>query len=36
MQAAAPRRAGVLSATARILHRARLQFHKNEAPQWLD
>jgi len=33
---AAPRRADVLAAKARILHRARLQFHSNEAPQWLD
>jgi hypothetical protein len=36
LQAAAPRRADVLSTKARILHRARLQFHSNEAPQWLD
>ena len=36
LRAAAPRRAGVLSAEARVLHRARLQFHTNEAPQWLD
>jgi hypothetical protein len=26
----------VLSAEARALHRARLRFHTNEAPQWLD
>lgn len=36
LRAAAPRRAGVLSAEARALHRARLRFHTNEAPQWLD
>lgn len=34
--AAAPRRAGVLTARARILRRSRLQFRPNEAPQWLD
>jgi hypothetical protein len=36
MLAAAPRRAGVLAADARILCRSRLQFRPNEAPQWLD
>ena len=36
LQAAAPRRAGVLSAEARILRRTRLQFQPNEAPRWLD
>jgi beta-galactosidase len=36
LQAAAPRRAGVLAAGARILRRARLHFRSNEAPQWLD
>ena len=36
LQAAAPRRAAIVSATARILHRSRLQFHSNKAPQWLD
>ena len=36
LQAAAPRRAAVLSAQARVLRRARLRFHPNEAPQWLD
>ncbi len=35
LEAAAPRRAGVLSAKARILHRACLQFRPNEEPQWL-
>ncbi len=34
--AAAPRRAGVLRAGARVLRRSRLQFRPNEAPQWLD
>ena len=36
LQAAAPHRAGVLSAQARVLRRARLRFQPNEAPQWLD
>lgn len=34
--AAAPRRAGVLAARARILRRFQLQFRPNEAPRWLD
>ncbi len=36
LRGAAPRRAAVLCAQARILRRARLQFQPNEAPQWLD
>ncbi len=36
LQAAAPHRAGVLSASAGVLRRARLQFQTNKAPQWLD
>lgn len=36
LDAASPRCAAILSATARVLHRARLQFRTNEVPQWLD
>lgn len=36
LQAASPRRAGVLAAHARVLRRSQLQFRSNEAPQWLD
>jgi len=36
LQAAAPQRAAVLSAEARVWQRARLQFHRDEAPTWLD
>ncbi len=36
LAAAAPHRAGVLGATARVLRRSRLKFQPNEAPQWLD
>jgi len=36
LRAAGTRRAGVLSASARVLRRTRLQFRPNEAPQWLD
>jgi hypothetical protein len=36
LEAAAPHRAGVLSARARILRRTRLQFSSNEVPRWLD
>ena len=36
LRAAAPHRAGVLGAHARILRRASLRFQTNEVPQWLD
>ena len=36
LRAAAPHRAGVLGAHARVLRRACLRFQTNEVPQWLD